>query len=816
MASTNPEPDDFDASVDSKKAHKRWVQEIKYYETKAKAWESKSKKIIRRYKDIRTPREAMPARYNILWSNTQLMCQAVYGKRPKPDIDRRYRDSDDIGRLTSMLLERSISFFVNEKFDGSVRQAILDLQLPGRGMVWVRYEPHFKDSEVDKNEEISDEGYQITDDAETDDSETEGDTYEEVSDEYVCYDYVHFEDFGHSFGRTWDEVEAGWRKVYMTRDELVERFGGIGEDVPLDYSPEDIKDAKIDEAVKKATVYEIWCKPEKKVYWVHKEYEQGILDEQDDPLELEDFWPFPKPLFATLGNDDCIPVPDYNEYQDQAIELDELTSRIASITKAVKVAGVYDASAEGVQRLLAEGVENQLIPVDQFAMLGEKGGLAGVMSLMPMKEIMDTLSGLYEARDKVKQDLYEITGLSDIVRGASDPNETYGAQRIKSQFGTLRLSARQDDVQRFCRDLVKIGTEIIARHFSMETLKRISGIKLLTAQEKQLVQMHMQPPPPPPPPPQPGQPPMGGGGLLPPPPPPPLPPELAKIDPEELADMMEDPTWEDVEELLHSEPLLAYKIDIETDSTIKIDQEADKASRMEFLTAMGTFLKEAMQASPEMAPFMAKSLMFMMRGFNIGKELESSAEVMIKQLEKKSQNPQQKPDPEMMKMQGQMQLDQSKMQAQMQLEQTKMENDKQLKIMQMQIDEKKAQADSQAELLRLQMQAKVDTNQAQLDAQLAQQKAQQDDTREMAIAKMNNEAKIVVAEIAAKSQLQNTMLSAASQPRDDGAEPADNGMAELIKTVTNQLQQSLQAFSETASKPKQIIRDEQGNIVGIK
>lgn len=814
MAKSIAEPDDLDASIDSKKSLKRWVQEIRYYENKAKPWEAKSKKIVRRYKDIRTPRESMPARYNILWANTQLMCQAVYGKRPKPDIDRRFRDNDDVGRVTSMLLERSIDFFVNEQFDGAMKQAVLDLQLPGRGTVWVRYEPHFKDAEVNENEEVADDGLQVTDDAEADPDSDE--TYEEVADEYVCYDYVHYEDFGHSFGRTWDEVEAGWRKVYMTKDELKERFPDAGE-IPLDYSPQDIKDAKIEEVVKKATIYEIWCKSEKKVYWLHKDYQDGILDEQDDPLKIEGFWPFPKPLFSTLGNDDCIPVPDYTEYQDQAIELDELTSRIAMITKAVKVAGVYDSSAEGVQRLLAEGVENQLIPIDQMAVLGEKGGLAGVMMLMPMKEIMDTLAGLYEARDKVKQDLYEVTGLSDIMRGASDPNETYGAQRIKSQFGTLRLSARQDDVQRFCRDLVKIGTEIIANHFSMDTLKRISGIKLLSAQEKQMVQMSQQPP-------NPmmghnGGPPMQGMPAPPPSAPMPLPPELAKLDPEELAEMMQDPTWEDVEELLKSEPMLAYKIDIETDSTIKLDQDADKASRMEFLQAMGSFLKEAMQASPEMAPFMAKALMFMMRGFNIGKELESSAELMIKKLEKKAQQP---PPPN---------ADMAKVQGDMQLQQQKQKDDKELKMLQLQIDQQKAQADSQSEIARLKAQAEVDTNQANLDAQLAREKSQQDSSRELAIAKMDNETKIIVAKIGAKAQLKSAAMGKEGSTSDGSDVSFDNEDAsvdntkDLLNTVIQQLQSTFSGLqqlgdshkqlADAVTRPKRILRDENGNIVGV-
>lgn len=831
---TEANEDDLASSLGEARKVKRWVQEIKFYETKSQQWVEKGKKILRRYKDDRSPREQRVPRFNILWSVIESAVPALFGNNPKPDIERRFRDKDDLGRVSSMILERSITYFVNEAFGDVVRQAVKDRLLPGRGTVWARYEPHFRDSTEDENEEVADEGYQITDDVESyggikkSTKDTTGDDYDEddneaapqeIEDEVVCWDYVHWQDFGHTFGRTWNEVDAGWRKVYLTREELIERFGeDIGSKITLDYSPHDLKDNKYDEVQKKATVYEIWDKQAKKVLWIHKDFASQPLDEKDDPLGLEGFWPFPMPLFATLGNDDCIPVPDYIEWQDQAHELDELTSRIGAITKAVKVAGVYDKSAPGIERVLAEGVENQLIPVDQWAIFAEKGGLKGVMELLPMQEIMATLTGLYEARDKVKQDLYEISGSADIMRGQSDPDETATAQTIKSQFGTMRLDDKQEQVKRFCRDLVKIGTQIIANHFSIDTIKKICGMQLLTAQEKQLVQMRMQALQ------QYAQqqkamaaaPPQGAQASpspqasvqqpLPPPQLPPLPSWLQKCDQEEMDELMSDPTWEEVDELFHNETMLAYKIDIETDSTIKINQDADRDARVQFLDATGKFLQSAMQnQNPDLAPLLAKLLEFGVRGFKVGKELEGAFDVAIRKLEKDASDPsKKKPDPETMKIQGQMQL-----------EQTKLQNDKQLKTMQMQLDQQKAQADSQAEIQRLEMQAKVDTNQAQLDANLAAQKSHQDDAREMAIAKMDNETKIAVAQIQAKTQLQNTAITAFASGSKDGEAPTMPEMSDLIKTVVDQLQQGFSGMSEALAKPKTVIRDKQGNISGV-
>lgn len=806
---TEDEKDDLAASIGKQKKQKRWVQEIKFYESKAERWEERGKKILRRYKDDRSPREQKVPRFNILWSNIQTLAPALYSRKPKPDIERRFRDKDDLGRVSSMALERSISFYVNEEFDNAIRQAVQDRLLPGRGTVWARYEPHFKDKEVNENEDVAEEGFEITDDVEN---------YAELSDETLCWDYVHWQDFGHTFGRTWEEVEAVWRKVYLTRKALKARFGDeVGSKIALDYSPHDLKDTKYEEIEKKATVYEIWCKSDKNVLWVHKDYQEGPLDEREDPLELTDFFPCPRPLYATLANDDLIPVPDYTEYQDQAHELDEITSRIGAITKAVKVAGVYDSSAQGIDRLLAEGVENQLIPISQWAVFGEKGGLKGVMDFLPLDEILKTLVALYEARDKVKQDLYEITGIADIIRGATNANETATAQQIKSQFGTLRLTANQDDVQRFVRDLIKIGTEIIAKHFGIDTVRKICGLKLLTNQEKQIVQQRFQ-------------------ALtayaqqqkqqpqqqLPPPQLPPLPPDLQKVEAEEMEELMDNPTWEEVEALFREQVTLAYKIDIETDSTIKFDQDAEREARIEFLQAAGGYLQQAMQVqNPELQPLLAKMLMFGVRGFKVGKELESAFEVAIHKLEKDAQNPQQKPNPEMMKIQGEQQIAQQKLQGDMQMQRERMQAD-----LAVEAAEAKTQED------RLKMQAQVDAHQGQVDAEVEKFKINLQGQMDMARARLESETKIAVAQIQAKAQLQSASLSKSDENSGSESTDADGkvvkqpSMADLMTTVVTQLQQALvnnaqgivqshQMLAQAMNKPKQVVRDEQGNIVGV-
>jgi hypothetical protein len=766
----------------------RWSNEIALYEKSAGTWHEKGRKIVKRFKDERTNAQENVARFNVLWSNIKTLLPACYSRNPKPEVERRFKDKDPVGRVASEVLERSLDWVIaNCDFKDLVRAALLDRLLPGRGLLWARYVPHMRDLEVTGAGDVENEGVQVTDDVIEPSNESavqaapgaaEDEPLQEVYYEEVAVDYVHWEDFGHTPARTIDELGAAWRKVFMTRSELVERFGAeIGNEIPLTYSPPELPKSEATDDVRKAIIYEIWHKAAKQAIWICKDYPTRPCDVRDDPLKLSRFFPFPRPMFSTLANDSLLPVPDYRQYQDQAGELDDLTARIASITKAIKVAGVYDSSANGVQRLLSEGVENQLIPVESWAMFAEKGGLKGAMELLPVKEIAETLLSLYDARDKVKQDLYEITGMPDIIRGADEAEATATAQRIKGQFGSIRLRDVQGDVQRFVRDLLNIAGEIIANHFGWQTLSQVSGVKLLSNEEKQVAQMAMQMPPA-------GAPPQLGGA----PGAPPAPSAAPLIDPETQR-LLKEPSWEDVEALLRDNCARTFRIDIETDSTIGEDDEQERESRLAMVETLGKFISQAVESCesmPALAPVAAEMVMYVVRSFKNARTLEASLEEAMEKLVGLAQQPQQpKPDPEQTKVQGQLaiiqqqaQLD-SQQQAQdahfkQQLEARKLQNAKEIEqfkaqaqahlaIVTQQAQQQQADAQNRIEAQRQAMQDAHDAQLEQLRAVLNDRAQQTDATLQLLLKRIESITKVEVAEIAAGAQLDAAQASAAKQ-----------------------------------------------------
>ncbi len=578
-----------DLGTDAGAIARRWITEIDLFEREAKQWWDRAGKVMRRYKDERPIEQSDIRKFALLWANTETLKPALYARTPKAAVQRRFKDSDPVARVASEVAERCLDYFMDcdGSFDKVQRDCVEDVLLPGLGVTWGRYVPHTRVVEG----AATDDGAQITDTAEDDESEAP-EPVEEIEYEEAATDYVYWKDFGWNAGaRTWNEVYAVWRIAYLTRDELIARFGKeTGKEVPLDYEPKGLdKDHPNAEMFKKARVYEIWCKTDEKVYWVSKTYGQKPLDQKDDPLGLEGFFPCPPPLFATQTNDTLIPVPDYVFYQDQAEEIDGLTARIAALQKALKVRGLYAGDLNEIKRLLQDGDDMDMIPVENWAIFADKGGLASAVSYFPVSDVANVLKELIAQRQLLIQDVYQITGISDIVRGDTNANETATAQSLKAQWGSIRIRDRQSEVQRFIRDQIRIKFEIVFNHFQPETIKTIANVSSL----KDAMQ--------------------------------PLP------GPDGKPILMVDAAIA----LLKNKALRKFRVDIETDSTIAADENAEKQARNEFVGAVGGFLQQAfpvVQAVPAMAPMVGEMLMFAVRGYHAGVQLEQTIENTMQQL----------------------------------------------------------------------------------------------------------------------------------------------------------------------------------------
>ena len=476
-------------------------------------------------------------KYQMLWSNVQTMQSAIYAKPPHAVVSRRFRDQDPVARTATEILERAVNFtFDAADFDTEFKMVRDDFLLYARGVARIYYEPEYE-TEDDENEDISDAedirsngrdqsapdgasepqagsaasagggGDEIQGDNDQSGGRGEGaakddgDHEPELKFENVRIRFVQRTDFRHQTARVWGEV--GWVafRAFMTRAEIKNRFGEkIAKDISFDADPMSHDesghegDSKSSRTDPKAAVWEIWDKANNEVLWISPGY-PDVLEVGDPYLVLDGFYPCPRPAYGTLTTDSLVPIPDYVFYQDQAAEIDQLTARIGGLSDMLKLVGFYPAGPEGdgspeIERACSPGFENKLIAVPgnfNSFLEGTKTGLP--IAFLPTDQTAETLKSCIELRKQLIEDVYQIIGISDIMRGATDPQETEGAQQLKAQYGGTRVKDRQTEIARFCRDIARLVGQVIAQYCSPETIMEMTNMPLPTRKDQMIAKL---------------------------------------------------------------------------------------------------------------------------------------------------------------------------------------------------------------------------------------------------------------------------------------------------------------------------------------
>jgi hypothetical protein len=512
-------------------------------------------------------------KYNILYSSTETIRPNLYAQTPIPSVELRNKDTaTDEARVASLILESSLKYVQKEEdFDEVMNGVVEDFLLPGLGQGWVRYDANFEDK---------------TDDDGKPTYKADGKTPEQdLLDEQVCIEYLYWQDFLMGIARTWKDVPWVAKRCWMTKKEAAARFGTRLAN-QLTYATRDKTARDQDVVSETAEVWEIWNKSNRTVYW----YGEGVpelLDEKRDPLKLKKFFPCPRPLRAIKNNRTMVPRALYSQYQAQAETLNVLTKRIRLLGEALRVVGLYDGSQVKMSDILNPTAGNRMIAVDAWALFAQNGGINGSVQWVPIDVIIKTLNELLKAREVCKQEIYEITGFSDIVRGVSKASETLGAQNIKADWAGARVKWLQAEVQRFARDLLALAGELIAEHCSPATLAVFSGV--------------------------------------------PIPkPEEVRQNPDLQAQIQ---TFKGACDLIKSDIRRLAAINIETDSTLAANKEQELADRSQFLAASGAFLQQAVpaiEATPELGPLLGALLMFTVRSFPSSRIIEDEFEKVTK------------------------------------------------------------------------------------------------------------------------------------------------------------------------------------------
>lgn len=540
--------------------------------------------------------------YDLFWASTEVLKPAVYAKPPVPVVSPQFKDKRRLQSTTAELLERSVtSAFDRTSIDEGMLCARDDLIFYNRGQLWVTYE-----------------------------------TDEKGGGQRVCVEHLDRKDFVHVMARKWSDVPMVARRAWMWPKEARKRFKPHSGDAYKD-AKRSTGEGEDKENKGKIGVWEVWDRENDRVSWV-SEGVSVMLDEGKPHLKLRGFFPCPRPAYGTLKPRTLEPRPDYIRYAAHFAKINSLTRRIYDLLDMVRMKGLIPAGGDigdAVEQALKDDTNAALlIPVPAAALIS--GSAGGFVQWLPLEQIAAAITGLIEARRELFADYDRLSGISDIMRGETDANETLGAQQLKSQYGSVRVREKIDELQRLARDVTQIAAEIMAEHFSKDTLLEMSQMEIptkaeierrikaietaakeelsnLTKRAEQMIAQAKQ--------------------------------RGEQVDPQQAQEQFEQAKQQiitkysarlqqesdqvpidDVMKLLRDDRARGFAFEIATDSTIMTDELQEKASRNEFLTVFSGATQGliGLSAMGEPAAKLAGGILkFVLAPYRVGRELDA-------------------------------------------------------------------------------------------------------------------------------------------------------------------------------------------------
>lgn len=487
--------------------------------------------------------------YNILYSNTEVLLPSVYSNTPKPDVRARFKNTDI--KPIPEVVERYLTLLSDpsdpgvESLDQAMKENVLSSLTAGMGFVRLRYYP-------DRPIPLS-------------------------------FDAGYYKGLIWPRARKWSKLPWIAFRHELSKEELFSQFK-IDKEHESDFSLADDDEAEDDnkrDAPHGTVVYEVWVKAQKKVYYLCADWHNILLSEEDDPLKLASFFPTPGLMLMTAKPGKISPIPLYQYYRNQAEELNRVTVRLNKVLSAIRVRGAYNSLlGDDLQKILSDDeLENALVPASESgALMSQSGGFDRHIWMLPLDKLIAVATQLYQARQQIKQVIYELTGISDIIRGSSVASETATAQDLKNKWGTIRLRKMQTIVADYVRDLYRMAVDCSSKVIPPEKWKGMVQLDIPSQEEKQmakqqlqgLAQQQMQMA-------QMAQ--MQGQQPQPPQPP----------DPK-LIQTLKSPSMEEILQKISNDANRTYTINVQTASTIDMDTATDKQEVQEFMNALGQLM----------------------------------------------------------------------------------------------------------------------------------------------------------------------------------------------------------------------------------
>lgn len=473
--------------------------------------------------------------------------------------------------------------------------------------------------------------------------------------------------------RKWNEVTRCAMEYHYSYRDFKKKFGQAALDK---ITLADIEEHKTGKPI---IVFEYWDKLYKECRWLAENSNDFFQPEHDaefskttgleeveeetkeydnsDLYGLSTFYPCTEPLVFNNTPRNFWPTPEFFQVGDIIDDINTIFSRLVLLTKAVRVRFLYDSSVPQLSSLIGETGEGGGlgIPNLEKQLIAGKGTLAMLVQYFPVDEIIQGLNNMYQAFSQRLDTFYQVTGMSDLIRGQTNPDsdKTYGERQLEGKFALNRIEPYQRKAQEWLKNNYQIGMEMGLKMFSDQTIDDYITPQTLDDEDKQRYV----------------------GALA----------------------------------LLKDNKRSRFRVDFETDSTIAINENWRRQQAIEtanIITKMLESTANVAQTNPELAQTELKIMEHVIGELTNGKLFIDEVKASIKETIDKVMAPKE-PEPnvdlEKVKLDGaKFQFEQQKQAKQDQLEELRIQANQQIEIARLQQADRLASIEAQLEQFKLQ------------------------------------------------------------------------------------------------------------------
>lgn len=368
-----------------------------------------------------------------------------------------------------------------------------------------------------------------------------------------------------------------------------------------------------------------------------------------DPYGLKKTFPCPKPMLDNAPTDSFWPIPEWYQMNDLLLEIHNIATAIFVLSRAIRIRGLFDKNIPGLQSLVNEVSTADWIGIPGLmqAMQQAGGNIANAIAYLPIEPMVESLNNMYQALQQRLTSYAQLTGTSDLLQGMAMEQQrdvTFGEQQMKAKFAMSQIEPWQEDMQRFTKDNYELLCEMALKNFTDETLSKYFNYETLDPDDKQ--------------------------------------------------------RYSPAVDLLKNDDEGRFRIELETDSTIAINQEYLQQNVTQMTTAVTQAIEataQAIQSAPMLAPTLIKMTQNLVTSFQGGRELvddvKRDLDAVVQKIQQQQANPQQPPpDPTVLKMQSDERIAKAKIDAEAQAKAAQMQNDNRLEGLEGQLKTMETQA----------------------------------------------------------------------------------------------------------------------------